>query len=722
MEKKFDFSGYATKNDLECADGRTIRKDAFKDNDGTTVPLVWQHMHSDPTNVLGHALLENRKDGVYAYCLFNETDTGKNAKELVQHGDISSLSIYANKLKQSGKDVLHGAIREVSLVLTGANPGAVIENISFAHADGSENIVEEEAVIWTEELISLGEDLEHSEESEGETVGEIFETLNTKQKNVVYAMLAHALEDGDEEKEADPDEAQHSDEESEEDPIKHSDEGESVMKKNVFDKPDQEEKTGTTILTHDQLKTILEDAQKLGSLKESFLAHAGTYGIDNIDYLFPDARNVTPTPEVISRRMEWVSTVLSGTKHSPFSRIKSMAVDLTADQARAKGYVKGNLKKEEVIPLLKRVTTPTTIYKKQKLDRDDIVDITDLDVVAWLKAEMRVMLDEEIARAVLIGDGREIDDEDKVNETCLRPIAWDDNMYAHLVTVPSNVVGDSLVEAIIRARPNYKVGGTPTMFTTEAILTDFLLLKDGMGRRLYASQAEIASVLRVSKIVTVEAMESLPDLIAILVNLNDYTIGADKGGNIAMFDDFDIDYNQYKYLIETRISGCLTKPKSALVIKRTPGTLATPTVPTFVPATGVLTIPSVTGVIYKIDGVVAVAGAQDPFGAGESVEVVASPDTGYSFPHNFDADWVFLSTFAGTSVVPTVPTFVASTGVLTIPSKTGVVYKIGGVTASAGAQTAVAGGTVLAVTAHPASTYYIPQGTTIAWSFTSELA
>ena len=717
MEEKFDFSGYATKNDLKCADGRTIRTDAFKDNDGTIVPLVWQHMHSEPTNVLGHALLKNREDGVYGFYKLNNSDMAQNAKELIRHGDISSLSIYANQLKQKGNDVIHGMIREVSLVLTGANPGAVIENVSFAHADGSESVVEDEAIIWAaeEKRFSFEDELKHEEELEGKTVGEIFDTLTTEQKNVVYAMLAHALEDDDESNE-ESDNASHSDKESEKDQIKHSDEGESVMKTNVFDKAKPEEKKAA--ITHDQFKAIMDDAQKCGSFREAFLAHAGTYGIDNIDYLFPDARTLSNMPELISRRMEWVTSVLSGTRHSPFSRIKSMAATLTAEAARAKGYIKGNLKKEEVIPLLKRTTTPTTIYKKQRLDRDDIIDITDLDVVAWLKAEMRIMLDEEIARAVLFGDGREIDDEDKINEDNIRPIAMDDTLYAHQVEVAANVVGDSLIEAILRARPNYK-GSNPVCYTTEAILTDWLLLKDGIGRRLYTSVADIAAVLRVNKIITVEAMEAYPNIIAILVNLSDYTIGADKGGNVSMFDDFDIDYNQYKYLIETRISGCLTKPKSALVVKRAAGTLVVPTVPTFVPSTGVLTIPNVTGVLYYIDGVLAIAGAQEPIGAGEDVEVEALPDTGYSFAHNTDNDWDFLSTFAGTAVTPTVPTFVAITGVLTIPAKTGVVYKVDGSVVSAGAQAAAAGGTVLAVTAHPDATYYIPQGTVKAWSFTS---
>lgn len=572
-KKKYDFSGYATKNDLKCADGRTIRKDAFKDNDGQNVPLVFQHLHNDPKNILGHALLENREDGVYAYAKFNGTEAGKNAKLLVEHGDITSLSIFANNLVQKGSDVLHGAIREVSLVLSGANPGALIDNLSIAHSDGTNEISDEEAVIYTGEAIST-ESVEHAEKNEpkeekddgqngSETVEEIFNSFNEKQKDVVYAMVAEAASVN----------------------IKHEEleGGSDDMKKNIFDNT---EGTDETRLSHSQLEAILEDAKKSGSLKESFLAHAQEYGIENIDILFPDARTVTPTPEVIGRRMDWVQGVLTGTKHSPFSRIKSTAVDITADEARARGYVKGSLKKEEVISLLKRVTTPTTIYKKQKLDRDDIIDIVDLDVVAWLKAEMRMMLDEELARAVLIGDGRDVEDPDKIIETNIRPIYSDDDMYSHKVVfspddeATDEVNTNALIETIIRGRKFYKGSGTPTFYTTTDVLTDMLLVKDKMGRRLYNTEAELASALRVNKIVEVEVMENVSreeetdesitslGLVGILINLRDYTLGADKGGKVSMFDDFDIDYNQYKYLIETRCSGTLTKPKSALVIEK----------------------------------------------------------------------------------------------------------------------------------------------------------
>lgn len=583
MKKKFDFSGYATKVDLKCADGRIIRKDAFKHNNGQTVPLVWQHIHNDPTNVLGHAYLENREDGVYAYCKFNETEAGKNAKILVEHGDITALSIHANQLKQKGNDVLHGVIREVSLVLAGANPGALIDNLSIQHGDGKYETDDTEAIIYTGDKISLTE-LEHEDKGSNKTIKDVFETLNEEQKEVVYAMIAEALDhsatDGDEEGEKE-DEKEGSDDKKDDtqNKMEHSDKGGKVMKKNVFDKSKGEEgkEQKKATLTHSQLQTILADAQKCGSLKEAFLTHVQTYGIENIDYLFPDAKTVTPTPDFIKREMGWVPGVIGGTTHTPFSRIKSTAADITADEARALGYVKGSLKKEEVISLLKRTTTPTTVYKKQKLDRDDIIDITDLDIVAWLKAEMRMMLDEELARAVLVGDGRDSESEDKINEANIRPIYKDDNMYSHHVEIESDADTFDIVEAIIRARINYKGSGNPTLYTTPTRLTDMLLLKDTTGRRLYNTEAELASALRVSKIVEVPVMEGLTrenedeellDLIGIIVNLKDYVMGADKGGQVSMFDDFDIDYNQYKYLIETRCSGALVHPKSALVIEQ----------------------------------------------------------------------------------------------------------------------------------------------------------
>jgi hypothetical protein len=483
----------------------------------------------------------------------------------------------------------------------------------------------------------------HSADS---TVKDVFETLSEEQKNVVYYMIGAAIDASQSASHSSDDNAEEGNTTNEGD-LKHT-EG-TVDMTNVFEQNGIAPQERAT-LTHDQLKTIVDDAQKIGSFKESFLAHAVEYGIENIDFLFPDARTLASSPEMITRRQEWVSVVLNGAKKSPFSRIKTISADLTLDEARAKGYVKAALKKEEWFGLQKRITTPTTIYKKQKLDRDDIVDITDLDVVAWLKAEMRIMLDEEIARAVLVGDGREIDDEDKVNETNIRPIAYEEDFYAHKTIIAANVTGDAIVEAILRARPNYRGTGSPTLFCTEGLLTDLLLVKDKLGRRLYTSLDELAVTLRVSKIVPVPVMESLTtvggEILAIVVNLTDYTMGADKGGSISMFDDFDIDYNQYKYLMETRMSGALTLFKSALIVLRAAGTQVEATVPTFVPATGVLTIPAVAGVVYStsIDGGptnVVASGAQAAIAAGTSVDVSAAPAVGYYFPHNFDADWTF---------------------------------------------------------------------------------
>ena len=580
---EIDFSGWATRNDLKCSDGRIIRKDAFKHNDGQIVPLVWNHNHSDPNEILGHALLENRDEGVYAYCKFNDTESGKTAKLLVQHGDVSALSIYANKLKQQGNNVIHGAIREVSLVLAGANPGAFIDSV-IVHGEESD----EEAVIYTGEDIVLEhtgcggsssekkkekKELEHAKEEMPEdkkeeqpenkekTVAEVFNELTEEQKTVVYAMIGKALEDGSDEDEIDDDEG-----------------GNKQMKHNVFDQDENKDNT----LSHDAMETIIGDAKRYGSLKESFLAHAGDYGIDNIDYLFPDAKNVTNTPQFIQRDMGWVQKVMGAIHHIPFSRIKSIFADITEDEARAKGYIKGKLKKEEVFSLLKRATTPTTIYKKQKLDRDDIVDITDFDVVAWLKTEMRMMLDEEIARAVLVGDGRLSSSDDKINEQNIRPIWKDEDLYTvkaevgAAATDTADKKAKAFIRSVIKSRKDYKGSGNPTLFTTEDVVTDCLLLEDSTGRIIYDSVEKLATALRVKEIVTVPVLEGLSrtntegdkfDLMGIVVNLVDYNIGADKGGAINMFDDFDIDYNQQKYLIETRCSGALVKPYSAIALE-----------------------------------------------------------------------------------------------------------------------------------------------------------
>ena len=574
---KYDFSGWATKNNIKCSDGRTILRDAFKHNDGQTVPLVWNHQHNESANVLGHAVLENREEGVYAYCTFNDTEAGKNAKLLVEHGDVTALSIYANQLKQNGSNVMHGTIREVSLVLAGANPGAFIDSI-IRHGE----FCEDEAVIYTGENLSLehadqkpsdkddkaGEDDKGDGKVEGnkeKTIKDVVDSMSEEQKNVLYALVGQALEG----KEM----AQSAIEENN----NIEDGGEQEMKHNVFEGKETDNKN---VLSHDAMETIFKDAKRYGSLKESFLAHADQYGIKDIEWLFPDAKNVNMPPDFIKRDDSYVQKVMRGVHHVPFSRIKSMHADITADQARAKGYIKGKLKKEEVFTLLKRTTSPTTIYKKQKLDRDDVVDITDFDVVAWLKMEMRMMLDEEIARAILVGDGRLSSDDDKINEMCIRPIATDADLYCvkAKVSVAAAATEDEIAKAFIRtvikSRKEYKGSGSPTLFTTEDILTNCLLLEDKNGRIIYDTVEKLATALRVKEIVTVEVMEGAKTkveeqekpLMALMVNLVDYYVGADKGGAVNMFDDFDIDYNQQKYLMETRCSGALVKPFSAIAV------------------------------------------------------------------------------------------------------------------------------------------------------------
>lgn len=589
----YDFSGWCTKANLRCSDGRVILKDAFKSDNGQTVPLVWNHQHNDSFNVLGHALLENRDEGVYAYCKFNDTESGKNAKLLVEHGDVSALSIYANQLKQQGSNVLHGAIREVSLVLAGANPGAFIDSI-IKHGEESD----EEAIIYTGEDIMLfhsddtnsDDTISHADDKEekdteekkapeteekkdaetSETIGEIFETLTEKQKDAVYAIVGQILESGNDNKE-DKNEG-----------------GNKTMKHNVFDNEERQEEN---TLSHSEMQAIISDAKRYGSMRESFLAHATemskdivqTYGIKGADdWLFPDAKNLNAPPEFIKRDMGWVSKVMGSVHHTPFSRIKSMFADITEDDARAKGYIKGKLKKEEVFSLLKRTTNPTTIYKKQKMDRDDIVDITDFDVIAWLKREMRMMLDEEIARAILVGDGRLNSSDDKINEMNIRPIWTDEDLYTvkALVTAAAGATADekakAFIRAVIKSRKDYKGSGNPVLYTTEDMLTDCLLLEDTNGRVIYDTEEKLRSALRVSGIVTVPVMEGLTrtdsetktrTLMGIIVNLNDYNVGADKGGAVSMFEDFDIDYNAQKYLIETRCSGALIKPYSAIAVE-----------------------------------------------------------------------------------------------------------------------------------------------------------
>lgn len=578
MDNNFDFCGWATRNDLKCSDGRVIRRDAFKHNDGQQVPLVWSHQHSDVNDVLGHALLENRDEGVYAYCKFNDTESGRTAKLLVQHGDVNALSIYANQLQQQGPNVMHGNIRELSLVLAGANPGAFIESI-IKHGEESE----EEGIIYTGEKLTLAhaeESAEKKEEPKEEkkddsekekTIGDVLNTLTEEQKTAVYAIVGQAVQHGDENSENDEDEE------------------ETTMKHNLFDKDTQQQEEN--VISHDDMQAIIADAKRYGSMKDSFLAHSteieyapksGTYGINTPDYLFPEARNLNTPPEFIKREMGWVQKVMGGVHHSPFSRIKSMFADITEDDARAKGYIKGKLKKEEVFGLLKRTTTPTTIYKKQKMDRDDVIDITDFDVIAWLKSEMRMMLDEEIARAILVGDGRSSSSDDKINEMNIRPIWKDDDLFTIKSTIEVDAAANAdqrakaFIRACIKSRKNYKGSGTPTLFTTDDVLTDCLLLEDANGRVIYDTEEKLRTALRVSSIVTVPVMENLKrddgegnnlDLMGIIVNLADYNVGADKGGAVNMFDDFDIDYNQQKYLIETRCSGALIKPFSAIVLE-----------------------------------------------------------------------------------------------------------------------------------------------------------
>ena len=596
---KYDFHGWATRNDLKCSDGRVIRRDAFKGCDGKIVPLVWNHRHDDPSNVLGHALLKNQEDGVYAYCTFNESEAGKAAKLLVEHGDISALSIFANQLKQEGSNVLHGDIKEVSLVLAGANPGASICNV-VRHGE----MVEDEADIYTgedfilehnsmdglteEQLAALkgpkgpkgdigpqgpkGDSLKEEDKmaSNEETVRDVFETLTEKQKTVVYALIGQALEDANDNDEED---------------------GGENMKHNVFDNVDPE----TTMIHADDMQAILADAKRTGSMREAVenfaqdrgcdsnsLFHAD-YGIENVGYLFSDDHSVTNEPIFVSRNMDWVSKLMNNIRHTPFSRIKSLFANITEDDARAKGYIKGNLKKEEVFTLLKRSTSPTTVYKKQKMDRDDVVDIVDLDVVAWIKKEMRIMLDEEIARAILVGDGRVSSSDDKIDPIHIRPIWTDDDFYTIKQTVSvassdnESTIAKNFIKQCIKARKNYKGSGNPTLYTTEDMLTDMLLLEDTTGRVIYESAAKLATTLRVKEIVTVPVMENLTrtddnskvhTLLGIIVNPNDYSIGADKGGAVNMFDDFDIDYNQQKYLIETRCSGALTLPYSAIAVEK----------------------------------------------------------------------------------------------------------------------------------------------------------
>ena len=590
MKNDYDFGGWATRNNIQCSDGRTIMKDAFKQNDGQKVPLVWNHQHNDPSEVLGHALLENREDGVYAYCKFNNTESGQTAKSLVMNGDVDKLSIYANKLKSQMNNVIHGCIREVSLVLAGANPGAYIDSV-IVHGEGAE--AEEEVIIYNDGEISLSEDetdiseetpedgeIEHSDDANKEkedstkmgedekkekTVQDIIDTMNDEQKEAMYAIVGQALEDqangnGD-----------NADEE---------DGGEEDMKHNVFDNDNNDE-----VLQHSEIiAEAMADGKKYGSLRESFLQHAAINNIENLDKLFPDATELYKEPYMIEKDNSWVAKVMNAVKHTPFSRVKTTFGRMNEETARAKGYIKGNKKTNIALSVLNRVTTPTTVYIKNEIDRDDVIDITDFDVVAWQKREMRKQLDKELALAMLLGDGRDVSDQNKINEQNIRPVVSDDAMYTIKYTVTKgkdytqegNSYSDNdsrtkgIIRAAIRSRKDYKGSGTPTFFTTEDVLTDMLLIEDQNGRRIYNNINDLATALRCKEIVTIPEMEAeaYKDIYGIIVNMADYTAGADKGGSVNMFDDFDIDYNQMKYLIETRMSGALTVPYSAIVLKK----------------------------------------------------------------------------------------------------------------------------------------------------------
>ena len=586
MAVKCDFSGYATKNDVRCSDNKVIRHGAFAAYDGKSVPLVWQHQHKDVTNVLGHADLEVREDGVYAYAHLNHSDAGRTAREMVRNGDIKAMSIYATHVKARGNDVVHGELVEVSLVLRGANPGAYIDQVSIQHGDDGDEI---EAVVYTDAQIDFvshsdeededfeaeeTDDVEHAEEEpeadeaesneDDPTLGEIFEGMTDQQKTAVYAIVGQIVDADDEEAEEPVEDTAHSDTTTED----------TMAHQNVFEGSKTEE---LPVLTHADVEQIFADAKSCGSLKEAVLSHADNYGIKQIDTLFPDAKNLWTTPEFIKRKTDWVSSVVGAAKHSPFSRIKTQFADITADEARAKGYIKGNKKKDEVFSLLKRTTSPTTIYKKQKLDRDDILDITDFDVVTWIRGEMRIMIEEELGRAVLLGDGREASSDDKIKEDCIRPVYKEDTLYAPRVILAKDTTTEDMLDSIVRAMDDYEGSGNPTWFAAPQVITEILLLKDKMGHRLFSSLSDLADYVGVSKIVKVPLMKNLVrtsnkngkvDALGIIVNMSDYTIGADKGGQLFAAEDFDISFNQYHYLLETRLSGALTKVKSAIILER----------------------------------------------------------------------------------------------------------------------------------------------------------
>lgn len=677
-----DFTGYATKSGIRCADGRTIMSHAFQTNDGTTVPLVWQHQHSSPDNVLGHVVLHSKAEGVRAEGFFNETAYGKQAKALVRHGDVKALSIYATNLVHQAMNVVNGVIKEVSLVLGGANPGALIDFINLEHGDGEG--ADDEAIIYSDapleialasppaspppakqDLATVSASITHAVDVAAAvpdasvpgppTVEDVIKSLSNQQKDVVFALIGAAMQD----------QVQHDGSAGNQSGTTNTThdqqkDGNQVGHRNVFDKTDDGDKpsgttnTGTT-LSHSDMRTIFTTAQKCGSLREAVEEYALSHGITNVDLMFPDAKAVTDTPDWASRRQEWVQGVLGGTRHTPFARIKSLLADITLDEARARGYVKAAMKREEFFAVAKRVTTPQTIYKKQRLDRDDIVDISDFDVVAWLKAEMRLMLDEEVARAVLIGDGRDVADPDKIIETNVRPILTDSDLYVTYVNVDlvdANSTNEEIVDAIVTGMQYYMGTGVPVLYAPRSWITKMLLTKDTLGRRLHATTAELAAAMGVAGIVPVDVMETMAStLIGVVVNLTDYTIGADRGGEVNFFDDFDIDYNRYTYLYETRLSGALTKFKSALVIKPFSGAggmLADPTTPTFVKATGVVTIPTMANVSYVsvndttgVESGALSAGAQTAIGAGTQIHIRAKAAATYSFGNNAVNNWTF---------------------------------------------------------------------------------
>ena len=665
-----DFSGYVTRSGIQCTDGRTITPQAFKGMDGLQVPLVWQHQHNDNNNVLGHVILSHRDDGIWGEGYFNDTPNGQNAKKLVIHKDIKSLSIYANQLVQQARNVMHGVIREVSLVLSGANPGATIENVAIAHGDGEFEVTMDEAIIYP------GDELQHAGSttiagpkkvqlpSKGDmpvaevaddndaddlppdaTVQQVYDSLTEQQRELFFATVgAAAQQDG------------MNGGIKQDDTTPPSQEGSAPVTRNVFDQtaedaaPVAQRKT----LTHSEIDEIFATAKKEGSLKAAVEGYALQHGIDDISTLFPYDQAVTDTPDFISRRTDWVANVLASTKKTPFSRIRSWTADITFQEARAKGYVKGSLKKEEFIRIARRITTPQTVYKKQKLDRDDILDVTEFNMVTWLQTEMRLMLDEELARAILIGDGRDVDDPDKIDTSNVRPIYGDDDMYVTPINVDltdASSSNDEIVDAVVNAMRFYRGTGTPTFYTTRIWLAKLLLIKDTLGRRIYATMQELEAALGVAAIVPVEAMESIPTLIGLVVNLADYTVGTDKGGEVNMFDFFDIDYNQYKYLMECRMSGALTKYRAALSLVQFSGAggmLPDPAVPTFDDVTGIGTIPAFSGLhlTYKTvadDGTLSSdlsVGAQTAIAPGAYVTYRAVPASTYQFATD-NNEWTF---------------------------------------------------------------------------------